>query len=128
MKNLIIAVAAVLIVAGVSLAGNVHKDGNGTPFTDVFTPAKTRSVTHTKAAVSYTPTTGTKVIKIRSTAAAFYGMSSAQNKKDTVGFPLTADTPVVIGIGTRTGTGIAVAKVVFTGASTAAKTIYIQEQ
>lgn len=123
----VVAVVAVLTAAAGAIAGNAHRDGNNAVL-DVFTPGKTRSVTHTKADVSYTPTSGTKIIRINSTAAAFFKLSSAQNKKDTVGFPLAANTTETVGLGTRSGIGVDVKKIVFSGSSTAAKTIYIQEQ
>lgn len=131
MRKVMFAVAAVmaLCVAGTfAFAGNVHRDGAGIALPDVFTPGKTTSTTHTKADVRYTPSSGTKVVRVNSDAAVFFKLSSAQNKKDTVGFPVAANTPITFGIGTRSGTGVDVKKLVFSGASSATKTIYIQEQ
>jgi hypothetical protein len=133
MKNLIIAVTMVLLAfIGVAVAGNVHKDGNGVPMPEVFTPGKTIQFLHGKTDMRYTPTAGTKVVKISAVKAIFYKLSSSQNKKDTVGFPIAANTPAIIGISTRSGAGIDVRKIIFTGATSAATAaaggIYVQEQ
>lgn len=127
MKKLIYAVVVVLALATAAIAGNAHRDGTGA-LLDFFTPGKTRSVTHTKADVRYTPTAGTKIIRVNADGAIFAKLSSAQNKRDSVGFPIAANTTDTIGLGTRSGTGVGVAKIIFTGASSATKTIYIQEQ
>jgi len=128
MKKLILLAGLMIISATFALAGNVHRDGDQVAIPDVFAPAKTTSVTHTKADVRYTPASGVKVVRINPTVAIFYKLSSAQNKKDTVGFPVAANTPDRIGIATRGGVGVDVKKLIFTGASSATKTIYIQEQ
>lgn len=118
---------ALVLTSAIVYAGNTHRDGDGAAM-EVFAPVKTRSVTHTKADVPYTPTIGTKKVRINPTAAVFAKLSSAQNKKDTVGFPLAANATAEMGVATRTGVGVAVSKIVFSGASSATKTIYIQEQ
>lgn len=130
MKKLVcLAVVMMLAVTAIPvLAGNAHKDGNGAVMNDEFTPGKTTSLSHTKADVRYTPGAGVKKVRITPTAAVFYQLSSSQNKKDTVGFPIAANGTDKIGIATRGGVGVDVKKIIFSGASTATKTIYIQEQ
>lgn len=119
---------ALVLTAAIVYAGNIHRDGDQIGMPDTFAPIKTRSVTHTKADVPYTPTIGTKKVRINPTVAVFAKLSSAANKKDTVGFPLAANATAEMGVATRTGVGVAVSKIVFSGASSATKTIYIQEQ
>lgn len=128
MRNVIIAVIAVLAVAVVSFAGNVHRDGTGALMPDIFTPTKTTSLTHTKADVRYTPSNDATVIRINPSAAVYYKLSSARNKKDTAGFPIAANATDKIGIASINGVGVNVQKIIFSGSSSAAKTIYIQEQ
>jgi hypothetical protein len=119
---------ALFAFAAISYAGNIHRDGESVGMPDSFAPVKTRTLEHTKAAVSYTPTAGTKKVRINPSAAVFAGLSSVTNKKDATGFPLAANTTVEMGLATRTGVGVKVDRIVFTGASSATKTIYIQEQ
>ena len=116
MKNLIVALVVTIALASAAFAATV------------FTPKKTVTLTHTKAAVRYTPTSGTEIIRINPTAAVYAQLSSAQMKKDVIGFPYAANATAEVGIGKRSTTGVEVKKVIFTGASSAAKTIYIQEQ
>ena len=118
---------ALVLTAALVYAGNTHRDGDGVPM-EVFAPIKTRSLTHTKADVTYTPTAGTKKVRVNPTGAVFAALSSAVNKKDTVGFPLAANATAEMGVATRTGAGAAVSAIVFSGLSSATKTIYIQEQ
>jgi hypothetical protein len=119
---------ALFAFAAISYAGNIHRDGEGVAMPDTFAPVKTRTVTQTKADASYTPTAGTKRVRINPTAAVFAKLSSVTNKKDVTGFPLAANANTDIGLATRTGVGVKVDRIVFSGASSATKTIYIQEQ
>ena len=119
---------ALVLTAALVYAGNVHRDGDGVAMPDTFAPVKTRSLTHPKADKTYTPTAGTKKVRINPTGAVFAKLSSAVNNKDTVGFPLAANATAEMGVATRTGAGAAVSAIVFSGLSSATKTIYIQEQ
>jgi hypothetical protein len=124
MKRIIITAVIMLCAATWAIAGNVHRDGNGVAMPDVFAPIKSTAVTQTKADVTYTPTAGTKVIKIQPSAAVTYKINGTGT-----GYPIGANTNEgPMGIATRTGVGVVVSSIVFSGASSAAKTIHILEQ
>jgi hypothetical protein len=130
MKHLktFITLLALFAFAAISYAGNIHRDGEGVGMPDAFAPVKTRTLEHTKADVSYTPTAGTKRVRITPTGAVFAKLSSVTNKKDTTGYPIAANAEKELGIATRIGVGVKVDRIIFGGASSATKTIYIQEQ
>jgi hypothetical protein len=124
MKRLIITAVIMLCAATWAIAGNVHRDGAGVAMPDVFAPIKGTSVTHTKADVTYTPTAGTKVIRFQAPKAITYKINGTGT-----GYPVaSAANEGPIGIATRTGVGVVVSSIVFTGASSASVTIPIQEQ
>jgi hypothetical protein len=121
---LAVLVLFVLVVATVAFAGNAHRDGKGVVMSDVFTPVRGTSVTHTKADVTYTPTSGTKKVRFQPSAAVSYKINGTGTA-----YPVAANANEgPMGIGTRSGVGTAVSSIVFTGISSATKTIYIQEQ
>lgn len=123
MKRSILAALALVALAATAYAGNVHKDGNSTPL-QFFAPIKGTSITHTKADQTYTPTAGTKLVRFRSDAAISYKINGTGTA-----FPIAANTNEgPFGIATRSGVGTAVTSIVFTGISSATKTVYIQEQ
>jgi hypothetical protein len=124
MKRLILAVVAVTAFATFAIAGNVHRDGNGVAMPDTFAPTRSISVTQTKADKTYTPTAGTKVIRFQPSAAVTYKINGTGT-----GYPVASGANEgPLGIATRTGAGTVVSSIVFTGASSATKTIYILEQ
>jgi hypothetical protein len=119
----IITLIAILTVAAVAYAGNVHRDGAGSPM-QVFTPVKGVTKSHTKADVTYTPSAGTKMIRFQPDAAVTYKINGTG-----AAYPVAANANEgPMGIATRTGAGVVVSSIVFGGASSATKTIYIQEQ
>jgi hypothetical protein len=124
MKRLIIIAVLMLVAATLAYAGNVHRDGAGIAMPDVFTPIRAVSVTHTKADVTYTPTAGTKVIRFQPPKAVTYKINGTGT-----GYPVAANANEgPIGIGTRIGVGTVVSSIVFSGATSAAVEIPIQEQ
>lgn len=123
MRKLILVVMAVCLAATAAIAGNVQKDGNGS-LMQVFAPIKSTSVTQTKADKTYTPTSGTKMVMIQPSAAVTVKVNGTGT-----GYPLAANANFgPIGIATRLGVGTTVSSLVFSGASSATKTIYILEQ
>jgi len=122
----IMAVLAILVVVCVPaiFAGNVHKDGKGAVMADIFTPTSNTSLSHTKADVTYTPTSGAKKVRFQPSAAISYKINGTGTA-----YPVAANANEgPFGLGTRTGVGVKVSSIVFTGNSSATKTIYIQEQ
>lgn len=114
---------AVFAFSAVAYAGNVHRDGAGREM-QMFAPAKGTSVTHTKADVTYTPTAGTKAVRFQPSAAVTYKINGTGTA-----YPVAANANEgPFGIATRTGVGTVVSSIVFSGVSSATKTIYIQEQ
>lgn len=106
-----------------AFAGNVHRDGAGRDM-QMFAPVKTVSVAHTKADVTYTPTAGTKAVRFQSDAAISYKINGTG-----AAYPVAANANEgPLGIATRLGVGTVVSSIVFTGISSATKTVYIQEQ
>jgi len=125
MKSFTVALTlcAMLFVSAVAFAGNIHKDGNGAAM-QVFTPLRNTTVTQTKADVTYTPTAGTKVVRVQPNAAVTYKINGTG-----AAYPIASGANEgPFGIGTRIGAGVKVSTIVFGGASSATKTIYIQEQ
>lgn len=117
-------VAVVLAGGMAAYAGNAHRDGKGAVMSDVFTPVRGVSVTHTKADVTYTPTPGTKKIRFQPSAAISYKINGTGT-----GYPVAANANEgPLGLGTRSGVGTTVSSIAFSGMSSAAKTIVIQEQ
>ena len=124
MKKLIFVAVIIFAAATFAIAGNVHRDGAGIAMPDVFAPIKGTSVTHTKADVTYTPTAGTKVIRFQPSKAVTYKINGTGT-----GYPVAANANEgPFGIATRTGVGVVVSNIVFSGASSAVATIPIQEQ
>lgn len=122
--SIIGAVILITVVAAVAFAGNVHRDGAGIAMPGVFAPIKGTKVTHTKADVTYTPTAGTKVVRFQPSAAITYKINGTGS-----GYPVAANVNEgPMGVATRTGVGVVVSSIVFTGISSATKTISIQEQ
>jgi hypothetical protein len=122
-KFMAVLICMTLAIAGVALAGNVHKDGNGNILSDIFTPIKNTTTTQTKADKTYTPTAGTKKLRFQPSAAITYKLNGTGT-----GYPVAANATETIGLATRSGVGTAVTSIAFAGASSATKTIYIQEQ
>lgn len=116
---------AVVLAGGMAAyAGNAHMDGKGAVMSDVFTPVKTVTVTHTKADVDYTPTPGAKKFRFQPSAAVSYKINGTGSA-----YPVAANTNEgPLGLGTRSGVGTTVSKITFSGMSSAAKSIVIQEQ
>lgn len=124
MNKLVLAVTVVILAMAVTaFAGNVHKDGRS-QIMQIFAPVKGTSITHTKADVTYTPTTGTKAVRFQPDAAVSYKINGTG-----AAYPVAANANEgPFGIATRIGVGTTVSSIVFSGVSSATKTIYIQEQ
>jgi len=120
-----VALALSIFAAATAWAGNAHQDGASKPnILQFFAPVRNNFVTQTKADKTYTPTAGTKLIMIQPTAAVTMKINGTGT-----GFPLAANADFgPIGLATRAGVGVSVSSIVFTGASSATKTIHILEQ
>lgn len=122
-KLILAAMVTCLSVAAVAFAGNVHKDGNSA-IMQMFAPIKNNAVTQTKADRTYTPTGGTKAVMIQPDAAVTMKINGTGT-----GYPIASGATFgPIGIANRTGVGTVVSTLVFSGASSATKTIHVLEQ
>lgn len=124
MNKIVLSMAfAILTIATTAFAGNVHRDASGTEL-QVFAPARGVTVTQTKADATYTPTRGTRVIRFQPSANVTYKINGTG-----AAYPVAANANEgPFGIATKGGVGVAVTSIVFGGASSATKTIYVQEQ